>query len=144
THLKHVGIIVTNLAASLKFYHDILGCQETWRGSRDTNQLSWVNMKVPDGTDYVELMLYPELPPPDRRGVAQHVSLEVASDEAAKASLEARPAFKDYSRPLQIQTGINRKRQMNLYDPDGTRVELMEPKTVDGIPAPSSSAPPPN
>ena len=32
---------------------------------------------------------------------------------------------------------------MNLYDPDGTRVELMEPQTVDGQPVPSSTAPPP-
>ena len=48
TRLKHVGIIVTNLTASLKFYHEILGFQETWRGSRNfTNQLSWVNMKDP-------------------------------------------------------------------------------------------------
>ena len=30
------------------------------------------------------------------------------------------------------------------YDPDGTRVELMEPQTVDGIPAPPSTAPPPH
>jgi len=30
-----------------------------------------------------------------------------------------------------------------LVDPDGTRTELMEPKTVDGLPVPSSTAPPP-
>jgi hypothetical protein len=30
-----------------------------------------------------------------------------------------------------------------LFDPDGTRVELMEPKTIDGKPAPSSALPPP-
>ncbi|HTA94668.1 MAG TPA: VOC family protein [Verrucomicrobiae bacterium] len=144
THLKHIGIIVTNLDASEKLYCGILGFQETWRGSRNTNQLSWVNLKVPDGTDYVELMLYAELPTPDKRGTAHHMSLEVADVDKAKAALELRPALANYSRPMQIQTGINRKRQMNLYDPDGTRVELMEPKTVDGIPAPSSSAPPPN
>jgi len=141
THLKHVGIIVTNLDASEKFYCGILGFQETWRGARNTNQLSWVNLKVPDGTDYVELMLYTELPPPDKRGTAHHMSLEVADVDKAKAALELRPALANYSRPMQIQTGVNRKRQMNLYDPDGTRVELMEPKTVDGIPAPSSTAP---
>ena len=141
TRLKHTGIIVTNLEASLKFYHDILGCRETWRGARNTNQLSWVNMKLPDSDDYIELMLYTGLPPPEKRGVAQHVSLEVADIEKAKAMLEAKPAFTNYSRPLQIQTGVNRKRQMNLYDPDGTRVEFMEPKTIDGIPAPPSTAP---
>ncbi len=141
TQLKHVGIIVTNLEASKEFYCDILGFQETWRGARSTNQLNWVNLKVPDGSDYVELMLYTELPPPDKRGTAHHMSLEVDDIEKAKAALEAKPAFENYLRPLQIQTGVNRKRQMNLYDPDGTRVELMEPKTVDGKPAPPSTAP---
>ena len=48
-----------------------------------------------------------------------------------------------YDREIVIQTGVNRKRQLNVYDPDGTRVELMEPTTVDGVPAPSSTPPPP-
>jgi hypothetical protein len=38
---------------------------------------------------------------------------------------------------------VNRKRQLNIYDPDGTRVELMEPTTIDGKPAPPSTARPP-
>ncbi|HXF09896.1 MAG TPA: VOC family protein, partial [Desulfuromonadaceae bacterium] len=138
THLRHVGIIVTNLDASKKFY-DLLGFHETWRGSRNTNQLSWVNLKLPDSDDYVELMLYTELPLPDKRGTAHHMSLEVPDIDLAKAVVATRT--NGYARPLQVQTGVNRKRQMNLYDPDGTRVELMEPKPVDGIPAPPSKAP---
>ena len=63
--------------------------------------------------------------------------------EKAVVALEARPAFKDYGKTLTIATGVNGKRQVNLYDPDGTRVEIMEPNTVDGKPRPSSSAPPP-
>jgi lactoylglutathione lyase len=63
--------------------------------------------------------------------------------EKARAVLQSRAAGIGYARPMTIQTGINRKRQLNLYDPDGTRVELMEPQTVDGIPAPPSTAPPP-
>jgi len=59
------------------------------------------------------------------------------------AILEARRAKAGYERPMDIRTGVNRKRQCNLYDPDGTRVELMEPNTVDGKPAPSSTLPPP-
>ena len=50
----------------------------------------------------------------------------------------------EYQRALEVRTGINRKRQLNLYDPDGTRVELMEPNTIDGVPTPSSQAPPPS
>jgi hypothetical protein len=42
-----------------------------------------------------------------------------------------------------MHIGVNGKRQANLFDPDGTRVELMEPVTEDGKPVPSSAAPPP-
>ena len=42
-----------------------------------------------------------------------------------------------------MRLGINRKRQVNLFDPDGTRTELMETHTIDGKPTPSSTAPPP-
>ena len=47
------------------------------------------------------------------------------------------------SRAIEVKVGRNRKRQANLFDPDGTRVELMEPNTIDGKPTPSSSLPPP-
>jgi hypothetical protein len=42
-----------------------------------------------------------------------------------------------------MHLGINRKRQANLFDPDGTRTEIMEPNTIDGKPTPSSTAPAP-
>jgi catechol 2,3-dioxygenase-like lactoylglutathione lyase family enzyme len=141
--VMHVGIAVGALDKAMAFYGDILGFSETWRGSSSGKQLNWVNLKVPDGDDYVEFMLYKEPPTVGRLGTLHHLCLEVADIEAAKSNLEARPARSGYSRALEIRTGINRKRQLNLYDPDGTRIEVMEPKTVDGTPAPSSSAPPP-
>jgi catechol 2,3-dioxygenase-like lactoylglutathione lyase family enzyme len=141
--LMHVGVLVGDLDSALKFYRDILGGKETWRSGGNPRQLSWVNVKVPDGEDYVEIMLYSELPAPDKRGKQHHLCLEVASVEKAKAVLEQRAERNNYKPPLEIATGINRKRQLNLWDPDGTRVELMEPRTVDGVPAPSSTAPPP-
>jgi catechol 2,3-dioxygenase-like lactoylglutathione lyase family enzyme len=140
----HVGILVGSLDASMKFYNGILGFQEFWRGSAaNSKTLSWVNMRVPDGTDYVEFMLYADKPPPDRRGSAHHICLVVPDADKAMAALETRPSRASYTRPVEIRTGINRKRQINLFDPDGTRVELMEPDTVDGKPAPSSTLPPP-
>jgi catechol 2,3-dioxygenase-like lactoylglutathione lyase family enzyme len=143
-HAMHVGIIVTDLDAANKFYGDILGFREFWRGSAANSQtLSWTNMRVPDGEDYVEFMLYAKPPAPDQRGSAHHICLRVPDIEKSLASVEARPARKNYTRPLEIRTGINRKRQLNLFDPDGTRVELMEPNTVDGKPAASSTLPPP-
>jgi catechol 2,3-dioxygenase-like lactoylglutathione lyase family enzyme len=144
TRMMHLGILVGNLDAATKFYGGILGLSEIWRGSSNGKVLSWTNMRVPEGDTYLEFMLYDQLPAPTARGTAHHVCLEVPDIDKAKAWLEARPAAKQYTRPLEIRTGINRKRQLNLYDPDGTRIELMEPRTVDGTPTPSSTAPPPH
>ena len=143
SRLLHVGILVGALEPAMRFYRDILGFEELWRGSRDEKVLNWVNMKVPDGDDYIEFMLYTELPAETKRGTAHHICLAVPDMAKALPALEARPARKAYTLPLEIRTGINRRRQLNLFDADGTRTELMEPDTVDGKPAPSSKAPPP-
>lgn len=141
--LWHVGVIATQFDKEMRFYEDVLGFQEIWRGSSTGKVLSWVNLKVPDGTDYIELMLYKEEPGADRRGSAHHLCLQVPDVAASVAKLNAKPYRKLYTRPIEIHTGKNRKRQANLFDPDGTRTELMESHTVDGVPAPSSKAPPP-
>ena len=144
TRAMHVGILVGQLEKSTAFYDAILGFREFWRGNAATSKtLSWVNMRVPDGDDYIELMLYENLPPPANRGSAHHLCLEVADVAKAVAVFDARPARAAYTREVAIRTGVNRKRQVNLFDPDGTRVELMEPSTIDGKPTPSSTLPPP-
>jgi lactoylglutathione lyase len=143
-HMMHVGIIVTSFEPAMKFYRDLLGFREFWRGTgAGRTELSWVNMRVPDGEDYIELMLFKDAPEPTKRGSAHHLCLEVPDAAASVAALEAKPSRKQYTQAMQVRTGVNRKRQMNLFDPDGTRTELMEPVTVDGKPAPSSTMPPP-
>jgi lactoylglutathione lyase len=47
-------------------------------------------------------------------------------------------------KPMEIQVGVNKRRQINLYDPDGTRIELMEAHTIDGTQPPNSTAPVPH
>ena len=98
---------------------------------------------MPDGEDYVEFMLYRTLPAADKRGGKNHISLMAPDMNRALATLEARPARKSYSHEFDEKTGVNGKRQANFYDPDGTRVELMEPNTVSGKPTAPSAAPPP-
>jgi catechol 2,3-dioxygenase-like lactoylglutathione lyase family enzyme len=141
--MMHVGIIVNTLQPAIEFYRGVLGFEEIWRGSRDNKVLSWVNLKTPDSPDYVELMLHDPIPEPTKRGSAHHICLVVPDMDKAAAIIKERAAATGYTRPLEIRTGTNRKRQMNLFDPDGTRVELMEPNTVDGKPTPSATAPPP-
>lgn len=143
TRMMHLGVLVGELEPAMKFYRDVLGFQEFWRGSASGRVLSWVNMRVPDGEDYLEFMLYDKPPSAEQRGVRNHVCLLTPDIEKAVAILEGRPARQSYGRPIEIKVGVNRKRQANLFDPDGTRIELMEPKTVDGQPAPASTAPPP-
>ena len=141
--IRHIGIKVTDLAASLHFFKDILGCEETWRGSKDDKQLSWINLRLPDCDEYLELMLYagPEPKTATLRSM-NHICLEVPDIQAAYDTLQKRPLPAACKLPTTApKTGRNNKRQINAYDPEGTRVEIMEPDTIDGAPVPSSTAP---
>ncbi len=142
-HIPHVGVMVGQLDESMKFYGDILGFKEIWRGSSSGRVLNWVNMQVPDGTDYLEFMLYGEKPTIDRMHTLHHICLEVADVEKAGAILATRPYPPGSKEATPMKVGVNGKRQINYYDPDGTRVEIMEPKTASGEPVPPSKAPPP-
>src|SRR5260370_6995084 len=118
TRMMHVGVLVGELEPAMKFYRDILGCQEFGRGSRDGQVLNWVNMRVPDGDTYVEFMLYDKVPEPTARGSAHHICLEVPDIAKSKSWLEARPAAKNYNTTMEIRTGTNRQPHMNLFDPN--------------------------
>jgi lactoylglutathione lyase len=121
----------------------LLGFRETWRGSKNGKTLSWVNLTVPYGKDYVEFMLYDTVPPLARRGTMHHICLEVPDVPQAGEILQGRPMPKESKPPTHVAVGVNGRRQINYYDPDGTRVEVMEPQTADGKPVPPSTAPPP-
>ena len=142
-HLTHVGIIVTDLDPEYRFYTEVLGFKETWRGSSTGTVLSWINLKAPDSDDYVEFMLFKPEPEATKRGTAHHLCLVVADVAATAAKLKTSPEMKDYGREIEVHLGKNRKRQANLFDPDGTRTEVMEPMTIDGKPTPPSTALPP-
>jgi len=142
-HMTHVGIIVSDLEPEVKFYTEVLGFKETWRGSSAGTVLSWINLKAPDSDDYVELMLLKPEPEPTKRGTAHHLCLVVPDVAASVAKLNSSPYFPEYGKAIEVRTGKNRKRQANIFDPDGTRTEIMEPTTIDGKPTPSSTAPPP-
>jgi catechol 2,3-dioxygenase-like lactoylglutathione lyase family enzyme len=143
TRMSHVGVMIGQLDSALKFYGDILGFKEIWRGSKTANVLSWVNLQVPEGNDYIEFMLYDKYPSLDRVRTLQHICLEVPDVAKAGEILQGRPRPAGGKPPSAMATGVNGKRQINYYDPDGTRVEVMEPGTFDGKPRPPSTARPP-
>ena len=117
-------------AAATRFYKDVLGFSEIWRGGRSEGVTDWVNMRVPDGTDYLEYMLVSS--PPDRRqrGVLHHVALLVPDIQAAWEAAGARTPAEKRAALGPPNVGRNGRWQLNLYDGDGTRTELMEPFTV--------------
>jgi catechol 2,3-dioxygenase-like lactoylglutathione lyase family enzyme len=142
-HIPHVGVLIGSVERANRFYHDTLGFEEIWRGGGSVDKpLSWINMRVPDGRDYLEFMLHGPTPEPDKYGSKNHLALEVPDCAKAVVILKARPASRNFKME-DMKVGVNRKRQVNIFDPDGSRVELMEPVTIDGKPTPPSTALPP-
>jgi lactoylglutathione lyase len=129
--LLHVGLTVRDQGAADRFYKDVLGFSEIWRGGRDDAHTDWINMKVPDGTDYLEYMLVGEDPVDRvRLGSLHHMALLVPSIQDALETVRARPGGGDAKTVRTPQVGRNRRWQLNLFDPDGSRTELMEPFTM--------------
>ncbi len=130
SRLLHAGAVVRDEAVAHLFYREILGFSEIWRGGRTEGVTSWVNMRVPDGTDYLEYMLVTEAPDRRQRGVLHHICLVVPDIQSAWEAVAGRtdPSMRPRLSPPNV--GRNNRWQLNLYDPDGTRTELMEPFTI--------------
>jgi lactoylglutathione lyase len=126
-HIIHVGVTVADPAAADKFYRDILGFRETWHGGMRDDRTDWIDMRVPEGTDWLEYMCNVANPSPKTLGVMHHLALGVPSVDAGYKKLLDRGVDLKTEKP---KIGRDGKWQLNLYDPDLTRTELMEPKPV--------------
>ncbi len=126
SHMIHTGFIVHDRAGADHLFRDILGFKETWHGGMKDDEVSWIDMRVPDGKDWLEYMM--NYPDDDVRisGIMNHFALGVPSvkdgyDTVVKRGMD----------PEKPKIGRDGKWQLNLYSPDQTRVELMEPKPVE-------------
>ena len=121
----HAGFIVRNREAEDHFYKDLLGFHIYWHGGMQPDRTDWVAMQVPDGTDWLEYMLNVDAKPSlQLTGVMNHISLGVADMKHAQTKLESH-GWKPHG-DEHAQMGKDGKWQLNLYDPDFTRIELME------------------
>jgi len=121
--LIHAGLVVRDRAAEDHFYKDILGFHVYWQGGRKDDETDWVNMQVPDGTDWIEYMLNVPANADHRTlGVANHIALGVPDIHAAEAQLRKN----GWTGSEEPKIGRGGKWQLNLYDPDDTRIEFME------------------
>ncbi len=125
-HMIHVGVTVQDRAAADRFYKDILGFRAIWYGGMKDDRVDWVDMRVPDGTDWLEYMLNVHNPSPKQLGVMHHLALGVNNIQDGYKMVMARGIHP----PQPPKIGRDGKWQLNLYDPNYTRVELMEFKPV--------------
>lgn len=121
--LLHAGFVVKDLELMKKFYLELLGFRLYWYGGFKDDGVDWYEIQVPDGNNWVEFMLNIS-PTADRQelGVQNHFSLGVIDATAAAAKLRANGAIK-FDGP---EIGRDGKNSLDIYDPDLSRVEVME------------------
>ena len=131
TRVIHVGYLVHDRATEDRFYREVLGFKPYWFGSKQPGHVDWVSQQVPDGHDWLEYMMVGDgstvpLSRVDERqlGVLNHFSIGVPNMEQAMTTLIGEDRLSP--RHDGPSMGLDGKWQANLYDPDGTRVELME------------------
>jgi catechol 2,3-dioxygenase-like lactoylglutathione lyase family enzyme len=121
----HVGFIVRDAGKEDAFWRDVLGFRPYWHGGRTGSRTDYQSIQVPDGTDWLEYMLNASSTPTLKQtGVMDHLSLSVAHMADAVAALERNKC--EGPNCTKTQVGRDGKVQLNLYDPDFTRVEFME------------------
>jgi lactoylglutathione lyase len=137
--ITHVGIMVASVGSATRFYRDVLGFHEFSRGGTSGGHLGWVNLRAPDGTDYVEFIPYSGLPSPEQLRAQNHVGLRSSDVSRTVAALRALPAAGILATTPTLEDEGNLPRRVNLFDPDGARVEIMEPISEGILPAGSLS-----
>ena len=129
----HVGYLVHSRAVENTLYRDLLGFRPYWFGGMVEGRIDWVSQQSPDSHDWLEYMLtgdsagsgIPASISQQQLGTLDHLSIGVTSvDEAyklLKTGNRLSGRHDDQSHIGKIGKGI-----FNLYDPDGTRIELMD------------------
>ena len=121
--ILHAGFVVKDLAAENRFYGDLLGFRLYWRGGFKDDGLDWYEIQVPDGNNWVEFMLnIPANADQKELGVQNHFSLGVENIHLAADALR-KNGISSFDGP---EIGRDGKWALDAYDPDGTRIELME------------------
>lgn len=125
--MPHIGITVADEAKAMAFYRDQHRFREIWRGGRDDQTINWINMALPgDSGDYIEFMLIRDRPPLAQLGTLHHICLHTDDIQKTWADLKRRGIpGEERHRP---RIGRNKRWLLNTWDPDGTRVEFMEPR----------------
>ncbi len=150
--LTHLGICVSDLDRSLRFYRDVLGCKEVGRleleGEPTATLNGWPDVKLRaiylerDGWR-LELMEFPvpgwigpKAPRPMNQLGLTHLSFRIADLDAVCAQLQA--AGGSLLPETRLELPGSPTRVIMALDPDGARLELIQgpgdPNAVPGGP----------
>lgn len=123
--LIHVGYIVQNPEKENAFWQDLLGFRPLWHGGYTPARTEWMSFQVPDGSDWLEYMLN-NSPASDLKthGGADHISLGVKDMQTVLDRLARNKCQGPDCTAAKM--GLDGKTQLNLHDPDLTRIEFME------------------
>lgn len=123
SRLIHAGFVVKDLAAENRFYVELLGFRLYWQGGFKDDGTDWYELQVPDGPDWIEYMLnIPANADHKELGVQNHFSFGVKDVHEAAGMLRGQ-GYRTFDGP---EVGRDGKDSLDAYDPDGTRVEIME------------------
>jgi catechol 2,3-dioxygenase-like lactoylglutathione lyase family enzyme len=140
THLWHVGLMTKDAATLGPFYREKLG---------------FTNLRFGTRGDYLEIPnrdLNTETKPPlpdtpatheqyerEQWGAVNHIGIEVADMRGTRDLLQKRGGFNDLR--VRAHVGNNRHWLMFLFDPAGTRTEIVETPIQQELPAMTVMAP---
>jgi len=128
TGISHVGYFVSNLSASLVFWHDFLGFDESYelkKPGSDEVQIAFIKIN-----DHQHIELFNE-PPTNPPNMMSHICFTVDNVEQMKAYLR--------SQGIDVKAGNGAKTRAGDYafevkDPDGMLVEFVQ-SLPDGMEA---------
>jgi catechol 2,3-dioxygenase-like lactoylglutathione lyase family enzyme len=121
--LFHAGFVVRDSRKEDRFYLGLLGFRPYWHGGFKDADTDWEEIQVPDGSDWIEFMLnIPGTADHKELGVQNHLSLGITDARNVVELLRAR-GLRNIDGP---EIGRDGKWAADIYDPDLTRVELME------------------
>ena len=121
TGLAHIGIMVKDMEASIRFYRDVLGFELTEQAQVGASKLAFLNI----GTCLLELVQAADYAPRPT-GVVDHIAIEVTDIENLVCQLtEHRIAFLSDSIATlaSLQGGV---KNIFFTGPDGERLEFFE------------------
>ncbi len=119
--LAHIGVRVSDMEASLRFYTETLGFELTHRQMNGTTELAFLNI----GTCLLEL-IHPANYQPREAGQVDHIAVEVKGIEALVQRLRAKGVHflaDEVNHATALLDGVD-----NIFftGPDGERIEFFD------------------